>query len=120
MEGLGGAHNGTHDEAILQQLQSGHGHDAHPMVDTPGITSLARAMAAENVDLAGLLDPDLMMDQEAARIMGEFASHAGFDHGMDLDDVPSHLSAPCHDEAEDIGHSLQTTLIGHMKYMGML
>lgn len=100
------------DTSMLQRLQFDHSHEALMNANNPGIANL-------DVNFTSLLDPDLMMDSEAGRMGASFATHAAFDNAMDLDDPRPEGHAPS-DDAEDIGHSLQTTLVGHMKYMGML
>lgn len=93
-------------------------HDAQYYGTSPSISLLNCALLSVNEDFPTLIDPNL----QSAEIPGEVnvgSDGADAANGsMDIDDLSMDANENMDLEEEDIGHSLQSTLVGHMKYMG--
>lgn len=95
-------------------------HDAQYYGTSPSISLLNCALLSVNEDFPTLIDPNL----QTAEMPGEAnagSGGAGAANGsMDIDDLSMDANENLDLEEEDVGHSLQSTLVGHMKYMGMM
>ncbi|KAF7555019.1 hypothetical protein G7Z17_g2514 [Cylindrodendrum hubeiense] len=85
--------------------------------DSPSISLLDCALLSVNDDYQTLIDPNLQSGDipDETNPNSDIAEAAN--GSMDIDSSSMEASQNI-DLEEDIGHSLQSTLVGHMKYMG--
>ena len=108
------------DDAVeidnLLRLDDHDFYSAQPTVTSPHAPTLAYDKMPTDADFANMIDPDLVVsasvDDPAERTLA-------VNDSMDLD-MLSTQGRLASTSGEDIGHSLQFTTEGHMKYMGIV